>query len=342
MAETRTAKVSTLRFEVFDANWKLEKTFPIPVDNLYYFQMLKQCIWDLFWVASKLNSAPLPFKILVRPAPHLDNEALPRSPVRAERKTMNGGLSAGRSTTSKFENVGVVADSRPQATMITPVYDGYPPHHNDATTRQGPFVTPAPRPNGNGATLPQIHFPASQRNRINCTTRFPERHESFIDLSSPAQGAGASTDVATYVPQQYHTGDVPQPLDLSSRQMATAPLPAPEIVVRLQRDGAGKVSDTYDKSVLRPNITTTEFFAWFASQTGRGGSEGPPSLRFTFKDAMPIPTSSTIAQANEDHFNLMRKGIKAEFEKARKYTSKLKEFAILVTDPGWVSEEEGW
>jgi hypothetical protein len=69
-------------------------------------------------------------------------------------------------------------------------------------------------------------------------------------------------------------------------------------------------------------------------------------LRFAFKDGMPVPKSSAIARINEDHFNLMRKDIKAQIEKVRRYTPKLKEFAVLVSDPGWVSldveEDEDW
>ena len=89
-------------------------------------------------------------------------------------------------------------------------------------------------------------------------------------------------------------------------------------------------------------MTSSDFFAWFASQTGRGGDEGPPSLRFTFKDAMPCPISSTIALVNEDHFNLMKRELRTQFERAREYVPNLREFVILVTDPGWVLEEEGW
>lgn len=55
----------------------------------------------------------------------------------------------------------------------------------------------------------------------------------------------------------------PAPRGLSSRQTAMAPL-APEIAVRLQTDGAGRVSIRYDKWFLKSEITTTDFFAWFA------------------------------------------------------------------------------
>ena len=84
----------------------------------------------------------------------------------------------------------------------------------------------------------------------------------------------------------------------------------------------------------------------FASQSGHCPPLGPPHLKFTFKDAMPSPTSTEIARGNEDHFNYMRKDIKIQCEKARKFMSDLREFVILVTVPGWtgasVDEEEEW
>jgi hypothetical protein len=120
--------------------------------------------------------------------------------------------------------------------------------------------------------------------------------------------------------------------------------PPPEIIIRLQADGTGKFSTPHNRSVMNPNITATEFFAWFANWTGRGGSDGPPSLRFTFKDAVP-PKSSVIARTNDDHFNLMRGDIRVQFEKAKVYMPNLTEFAVLVTDPRWVSvdvEDRDW
>ncbi|KAH6664028.1 hypothetical protein B0J14DRAFT_644455 [Halenospora varia] len=95
-----------------------------------------------------------------------------------------------------------------------------------------------------------------------------------------------------------------------------------------------------ERSGKRPDIITTDFFAWFVSETGRGGDEGPPSLRFTFKDAMPTLTSCTITKANEDHFNLIKRGLKAEYKSVREHIPSLKEFCVLVTDPGWVLEED--
>ena len=119
-----------------------------------------------------------------------------------------------------------------------------------------------------------------------------------------------------------------------------------DIVIRLQVDGSGRYSQAFDKSVLRPKISTTDFFSFFAHQSGHCVPQGPPYLKFTFKDAMPTPTSTEIVRGNEDHFNYMRKDIKMQCEKAKKYMMDLKEFVILVTVPGWTSpnvdEEEEW
>jgi hypothetical protein len=230
-AETGATDVSDLRVELYNAKLKLEKIFFVSRGNAHHFSMLRQYIWDFFWVASSLNNAST-FKVAVRAVDHLPSGVFPHDPV-----------------------------------------------------------------------------------------------------------TSTTMDVTTYVPRQHQPEDA---RGLSSRHTAIAALLDPEIVIRVQTDGAGKVSTRHSKWVLRPEITTTDFFAWFAHQTGRGGSEGPPSLRFTFKDAMPTPTSSTIAQANEDHFDLMKRDLKTQFEKAREFVPNLKEFLVVVTDPGWVSEEEYW
>jgi hypothetical protein len=115
-----------------------------------------------------------------------------------------------------------------------------------------------------------------------------------------------------------------------------------EISIRLQVDGAGKFSKSFDKSFLRPKLTTQDFFPWFTSQTGRD----PPCLKFTFKDAMPNPKSTEVARGNEDHFTYMRRDIKVQCEKAKKFMPELRDFVVLVTVPGWTEpdqqEEEEW
>jgi hypothetical protein len=158
--------------------------------------MLKQYIWDSFWVALELNHASAPFKILVKLAPHRDNLALPRGPAATKQTSMNAttsALPAVRFTTSRLGNVGVVAHSRSPAVTIPKMYDGCPPHDIEVTTRQSAFAIPPPRPNNN-ATAPQIQFPPVQ------TTQFPEHGESSMESSPQIHGA---MDVAAYVPRQH-------------------------------------------------------------------------------------------------------------------------------------------
>jgi hypothetical protein len=294
-AETRTATASTLNFELFDAKGRLEKAIPIPV-GVVYFQMLKQCIWDSFWVAaSKLNSTQGLFKVLIRPAPPQQNPM----------NTTTSGLVASRCLTPGLTTVGTDAELPP--TLIPQLHIRDQAYHKEPMGQQ---ISPASR------------TACMQRNRPGCP-------DSFLD-----SGTSDSNDVARYILEQYQQADAPQSRRSGSKQTA----PAPDIVIRLQVDGTGRLSVPYEKSALRTKIIVTEFFAWFANQTGHGGSKGPSSLKFTFKDAMPLPTSSTITRDNEDHFNLLRKDIMTQFEKAKKYVPYLKEFAIVVTDPGWVSK----
>lgn len=118
-----------------------------------------------------------------------------------------------------------------------------------------------------------------------------------------------------------------------------------DITIRIQIDGTGRFSAPFPKSILRPRLTTTDFFSFIATQTSRNAPDGPPCLKFTLKDAMPIPYATEIARGNEDHFNYMRRDIKVQYEKAGKWMPELREFVVLVTVPGWVEgkeEEEDW
>lgn len=63
-------------------------------------------------------------------------------------------------------------------------------------------------------------------------------------------------------------------------------------------------------------------------------------MRFTSKDAVLTLTLSMVAQADEDHFYLMRRDLKSQFETAKEYVPGLKEFIVSVTDPDWVSKEQ--
>jgi hypothetical protein len=59
-----TRQITTLRFEL-DVRWHRKDTFLIPWGQLHYFRMLKQSIWDTFWIAFFLHGGPVPFMISV-------------------------------------------------------------------------------------------------------------------------------------------------------------------------------------------------------------------------------------------------------------------------------------
>lgn len=153
----------------------------------------------------------------------------------------------------------MIAHSQSPAVRRPQTYDGFS-HGTEAIARQTTFAALSPRPNNN-ATAPQLHFSPVR------TTRLPSHFESSMNPSPPIQGSGIPVDVVTQIPHQHQLQDVPQLRNPSSQRVLTAPPPSPEISVRLQTDGTGKVSDSYSKWVLGPGITSSDFFAWFASQT---------------------------------------------------------------------------
>ena len=129
-----------------------------------------------------------------------------------------------------------------------------------------------------------------------------------------------------------------------SAQRPAPPLTKPDaitsatanIVIRIQIDGHGHLSHSYDKSTLNARVTSARFFAWFAQETGRTSSG---KLRFDFKDSLPA-RSSVIVVGNDDHFDLMVRDIRRKFERAKEFVPDLSEFCIVVTDPEWDSGDE--
>jgi hypothetical protein len=123
-----------------------------------------------------------------------------------------------------------------------------------------------------------------------------------------------------------------------------------EILIRLQISAAGQFSLPYQKDVMRPKITTTEFLSWFLTQSNycmqspnnsliESSLQKPKRLRFTLKDAMPRPKATELVIGDESYFVYMRKYIKGQYEKAKAFCPELREFVILVTVPEWADKE---
>lgn len=142
---------------------------------------------------------------------------------------------------------------------------------------------------------------------------------------------------STSGPQQSLSTEILERSSTSSELLAEV-----DIVIRIQIERSGKFSIPYDKSFLRPGISVAEFFSWFATTSGY--AKLPAALKFTFKDAMPAPTSTQISRGNEDHFKYLRKDIKTQCTNSKAFMPELKEFVVLITVPGWedTSIEEDW
>ena len=56
--ETRTAKISVLKFSLLDFPWQHEKDFLLYEGDKHCFRTLKQHIWDCFWAASNIDGRP--------------------------------------------------------------------------------------------------------------------------------------------------------------------------------------------------------------------------------------------------------------------------------------------
>jgi hypothetical protein len=61
--------LGSLRFNLIDINWRPEKVFVLPESQPEHFRMLKQHIWDLFWLTSSHKPGPPLFRIAIYPLP---------------------------------------------------------------------------------------------------------------------------------------------------------------------------------------------------------------------------------------------------------------------------------
>ncbi|PVH75954.1 hypothetical protein DL98DRAFT_303838 [Cadophora sp. DSE1049] len=111
------------------------------------------------------------------------------------------------------------------------------------------------------------------------------------------------------------------------------------VVLRLQLDASGKLSHPYDRFVLRDIYTVTQFFEWFAAETTFDIQEGPLYLRFTFRDAMPLPTSRIVGRTSQDAFNKLRDDLESESQDTGIFFG-IREFSVVVSVPGWTPKED--
>jgi hypothetical protein len=160
----------------------------------------------------------------------------------------------------------------------------------------------------------------------------PRAHDVPILVSRPPRQA---------VPAR----DEMQPAFLAGRrEQLILPAATAEIKLRLQKDAAGHFTEPLDFTLFTSPDCLQNFFHWFAKQTGRGGDLGPERLRITLKDAMPVAKTYELYRVYGEAALVMEKlqrikeDIVLECERAKRFMPELKEFGILVGDPGWMEE----
>jgi hypothetical protein len=179
-----------------------------------------------------------------------------------------------------------------------------------------------------------------------------------VEIGHRIPVATSMADSATKQPQSHPKSTTPTKISKkaqSASSLAVFLLARPELqwgdepiekgfILRLQTTGIQEnsscyFSTPYNMSVLRRNLKTTEFFAWFGIQTGRVGVDGggPAELNFTFKHSKLNWDLKvrTVGKGNEDDFRSVRRETLTQYDKARESNPGMKEFVVYVSDPSW-------
>ncbi|RAL60227.1 hypothetical protein DID88_000007 [Monilinia fructigena] len=133
----------------------------------------------------------------------------------------------------------------------------------------------------------------------------------------------------------------PQPHDPTANSISNL---TPTILFRIQLSPNGPFSRPYSRSILgvpgQPPITTAQLFTWFKNEARIGNKQGPESLTFRLKDAVPVPITYTISRSGSvdgvDRLAKLKAGIKRECANAGRLIMGLEKFEIFVS----VTEEE--
>jgi len=145
---------------------------------------------------------------------------------------------------------------------------------------------------------------------------------------NPPHRTSSDQPLASRAAQDHHTPVIPARPARGPGGRVHEPSTTLQIAVRIQENGRGEYSRRFNMNVLPPEISNVEFFDWFARRTSYAL---PGKLKFTFKDALPIAKSYTIAWGNEEHFSAMKHDIRPQCNHAAALTPDLFEFVIMVS-----------
>jgi hypothetical protein len=314
---------SQLVFDFSDVQLNWRRRIVLHQGDSKSFETMKTIAWGRF-----MDPAVAQFKILIRP---LFSGSL-ESYYEGMQRQSQSLHSANTASAAPFErpayvplpNQGsssVASDSvrRPSTTKLVD-----PPPSDPLLKSLSDFLDDTIEPHGGLPNPPPNSMPIP-----------PKKTTPKINLHSSNSNNGEAPAPLNLDPQRQSHQQQTQVVAPNSTELDNSHTSA-KIVVRIQIDGHGRLSRSYDKSTLSTRITCARFFAWFAEETGYSCST---RLRFNFKDAMPVECS-TIETGNENHFTLMVRDIKRKLERAQKFAPDLNEFCIVVTDPLWDSGDE--
>jgi hypothetical protein len=319
---SKTALPSQLVFEFFDVHQqrKLETSVILDRHDANGLNAAKTIAWGHFRERANLDPAVANITILILPTFPAVVESIGEKTQQQPQQphpTYAGPNTPSYQPVSHQNGYSIASDST---------------YHPSITQPSGPPLPQTP------STFPKRPAP----DPINSHLRTSSSGSSSTPTPNPKPTPEESIPNSNKNMMQAHVPSNPNP-----QQSTQAPLPTnsnpstkttnsvsppPQICLRIQVDAAGHLSQRYEKSILHARTSQTQFFAWFARETGRAA---PAKLRFDFKDAVPAK-SSVVAAGNDDHFELMVGDLARKVARAVEFVPGLAEFCVVVTEPGWI------
>lgn len=326
-----TALPSQLVFDIINVQSNLERRMILHQGDLKLLETVKIIAWDLFREIASLDPTVANIKILIIPV-------------------FSAASGSHRENTQQQSQQLHSANTASTVPSDQPSYLPWPNQSGSSVASDSarrPSTTKSGDPSPFGPPQSQSSFLESPApDTINSHGGPPKSALSSMPIPHKKTTPERNVPNSNNNIAEAHAPSNPDPQRQSQQQPAQVPAPnstktdnshsTAKIVIRIQIDGHGRLSRSYDKSTLNTRVTSARFFAWFAQETGHTCSG---RLRFDFKDALPAK-SSVIEAGNDDHFDLMVCDIKRKFERAKNFAPDLSEFCIVVTDPLWDSGDE--
>jgi hypothetical protein len=191
-SETDTG-ASVTKFHLMDAAWYSEGTFLVPGGDLQYFQLLKQIIWNSFWLTLSSNKTSTPFHVL---GSHGDN--IQYDSWQAMKLPVEGTAPVAVSNCSTTTDAGLKTALNPHGLAepqnIRNHVSSLP--LNESTQNFQSSGTITHDLSIGAACLPQNLFESTPAGHLNCTTENRQTNGSTTCLSMLESCSSMSMDIS--------------------------------------------------------------------------------------------------------------------------------------------------